>query len=335
MKWKIGAVLLVTALCLGWVLHGIEWPELLGALEQAKLLLVLPVFLVYLLNHCIRSVRLRLLLDRPDIPFREMFSITTVGFLAINVVPLRLGEFVRPYLLKERQQVDFGRSLAAIVVERLVDLICRMVLLLMVGLFVEIPETGLIIQGVDVVRAGQQVFGVSIAAGLVFLVALATIGEPVIRLVVRLIPIPALAEKVGGFLGSFHTGLVGLLKRPAQALVILCLSAAMWAGIVGATWLVLFAFDGLPTTFGAALTTWTLTITGMTLVPTPGFFGSYEAFCVAALGLWSVDRSVATAFAGTLHLTQFGFIVGLGVVFLLIEGINLKDVVSRSREELR
>ena len=54
---------------------------------------------------------------------------------------------------------------------------------------------------------------------------------------------------------------------------------------------------------------------------------------MAALGLWSVDRSVATAFAGTLHLTQFGFIVGLGVVFLLIEGINLKDVVARSREE--
>ena len=96
MKWKIGAVLVVTGLCLAWVLHGIEWPELLGALEQADLLMVLPVFGVYLLNHCIRSVRLRLLLNRPDIPFREMFSITTVGFLAINVVPLRLGEFVRP-----------------------------------------------------------------------------------------------------------------------------------------------------------------------------------------------------------------------------------------------
>ena len=333
MKWKIGAVLVVTALCLAWVLHGIEWPQLLQALAQAELLLVLPVFGVYLLNHCIRSLRLRLLLDRPDIPFREMFSITTVGFLAINVVPLRLGEFVRPYLLKERQQVDFGRSLAAIVVERLVDLICLMVLLLMVGLFVDIPETGLIIQGVDVVRVGQQVFGVSIAAGLVFLVALVAIGEPVIRMVVRLIPLPALAEKIGGFLGSFHTGLVGLLKRPTHGALVVIMSGVMWTGIVGCTWLVLFAFEGLPTTFGAALTTWTLTITGMTLVPTPGFFGSYEAFCVAALGLWSVDRSVATAFAGTLHMTQFGFIVGLGVVFLLIEGINLKDVVARSREE--
>ena len=247
MKWKIGAVLVVTGLCLAWVLHGIEWPELLGALEQADLLMVLPVFGVYLLNHCIRSVRLRLLLNRPDIPFREMFSITTVGFLAINVVPLRLGEFVRPYLLKERQQVDFGQSLAAIVVERLVDLVCLMVLLLMVGLFVDIPETGLIIQGVDVVRVGQQVFGVSIAAGLVFLVALVAIGEPVIRLVVRLIPVPAVAEKIGGFLGSFHTGLVGLLKRPVHGALILLMSAAMWTGIVGSTWLVLFAFEGLPT----------------------------------------------------------------------------------------
>ncbi|MED5373261.1 MAG: lysylphosphatidylglycerol synthase transmembrane domain-containing protein [Myxococcota bacterium] len=335
LRWKLGAVLVVTGLCLAWVLRGVHWGELWEAMAQARMGWVLPVFAIYLTNHCIRSVRLRMLIDRPDIPFREMFSVTTIGFLAINVVPLRLGEFVRPYLLLERQQVPFGRSLAAIVVERLVDLMCLMVLLLLVGMFVELPVDGLVIQGIDVVQAGQRVFGVSIGVGLLFLLALAAIGEPVIQLVLRLIPVPALAEKLGGFLRSFHSGLVNLMKRPARALAVLAMSGTMWVGIVLSTWLVLHAFAGLPTGWDAALTTWTLIITGMTLIPTPGFFGSYEAFAVAALSLWGVSKSLATAFAGTLHLTQFLFIVGLGSIFLVVEGISLRSVVDRSRDAFK
>lgn len=342
MRWKLALILVITTLCIGWVVLQVDnWPVLLQGLTSANYLWVAPVFAVYLTNHCIRSVRLRMLLDRPDIPFRDMFAITTVGFLAINVVPLRLGEFVRPYLLMERHDVNFGSSLAAIVVERLVDLICLMILLLMVAALVEFPETGLRVQGVegieqfDPLAVGQKVVGVGIGGGVVFLVALAAVGKPLIALVVRLIPFESVRGKVERLLTSFYDGLIGLIRRPAQGALVVLMSVTMWAGIVAATWSVMMGFDGVPASFETALTTWTVTITGMTLAPTPGFFGSYEAFCMAALSLWDVDQNLGLAFAGTLHLTQFLFIVGLGAIFLIKEGLSLRNVVESSREAMK
>ena len=65
----------------------------------------------------------------------------------------------------------------------------------------------------------------------------------------------------------------------------------------------------------------------MTAVPTAGFFGADELFCSAALGLWGVPESLAATFGVVLHLTQFGFIVVVGGVFLVLEGMSLRDLV--------
>ena len=137
MKWRLAIVLAVTAGCLAWVLAGIDLSVVQLSLSDANWWALLPIIVIYLCNHCIRSLRLRMLLGRPEIPFRDMFSIITLGFLAINVVPLRLGEFVRPYLLKERHGVDYGQSIAAVFVERLLDLLCLLGMLLLVAWWVD------------------------------------------------------------------------------------------------------------------------------------------------------------------------------------------------------
>lgn len=329
---KIAVVLILTAACLAWVLWGIDWTQIQVSASDANYLYVAPVFGIYLINHCIRSVRLRLLMDRPEIPFSEMFAVTTIGFLAINVVPLRLGEFVRPYLLLERSKVPFGTSFAAVFLERLLDLLALMTMLLLVGWLVDLPPQGVVVGDVDVFAAGQRVIGTLIGGGMVFLIGLLVIGKPLIALVLRLIPVEPVRNKVEGLLTTFHTGLVGLVKRPGAALTCAALTGCMWLGIIVSCYSVMLGFDAIPQTLEMALTTWTVTITGMTVAPTPGFFGSYEAFCTASLLLWDVNREVATTYSLVLHLTQFLFIVGLGTVYLLKEGISLRQVVADSRQ---
>ena len=44
-----------------------------------------------------------------------------VGFLAITLFPLRLGEFIRPLLLRRREQIAFSTGIATIAVERVLD----------------------------------------------------------------------------------------------------------------------------------------------------------------------------------------------------------------------
>jgi uncharacterized membrane protein YbhN (UPF0104 family) len=65
-------------------------------------------------------------------------------------------------------------------------------------------------------------------------------------------------------------------------------------------------------------------------VPTPGFFGGFEALCVAALAVLHADGDKARTFAVLLHLGQFAFTVVLGSYYLIKEGVSLGTLVRRS-----
>lgn len=320
---RIVAVLVLTAFFLGLALWGIDAEVAAQALAEASWIMLLPMWGLYIIAHTLRVVRLGILLGQP-VPFGRLFSINSVGFLAINVIPLRMGELVRPWLLSEREQVPFGRGMAAIFIERLLDMVMLLGMLLGLAWLVDLPEGGLLIEGIDVIAAGQRFAGVIAGVGVLFGAALVAIGEPAIRLVERL----PLGGVLAGFTRRFREGLVSLLARPGQAALLVAISASIWLLTIAAIGVFMAAFPGIPTGVSAAWSTWAVTLSGMAAVPTPGFFGSFELFCGAALQLlWHVPRDLAVAFALALHLGQFTFTVGLGAVFLVIEGLSIRDLV--------
>ena len=281
----------------------------------------------YLCTHALRAVRLKFLLE-PHVPYGGMFSIISVGFLAINVIPLRLGELVRPYLLLEKFRVPFGSSLAAILLERLLDLGSLAALLLLLSFAVDLPPQGVLVGGMDVVAAGQKLAGAALVLGSLGLVGVLAVGGPVIRILERL---PKAGPAVAGLLGAFRSGIARLVRAPGQALAVVALTVGIWSCTLGAVRCALQAFPGLPHTGSAALSTWAITMTGMLVAPTPGFVGSYEAFCKASLLLWGIEGDLAVTFALVLHMSMFLFTIAIGGFFLVREGLNLSHVVRESR----
>ncbi len=85
-----------------------------------------------------RSVRWRFLLRRvaPDVSKKRLLAISLVGFAAILVLPFRLGEFVRPGLLREKGKVSFSAATGSILAERIVDGVYLSVVLVLALLFV-------------------------------------------------------------------------------------------------------------------------------------------------------------------------------------------------------
>lgn len=322
MRLKIAAVLAVTILCLGWVLWGIDPSVVAVSLGDFRWAYMLVVLAAYAGAHALRVVRLRAILGR-HVPFVRLLSILSIGYLAINVVPLRMGEFVRPTLLAEKEGIPFGAGLAAIFVERLVDMLMLLGMMLLVSFAVELPAGRIVVEGIDVLQAGQKAVGSLVLVGVVGLAVLLLVGEPLLRLTDRL---PG-----GGFLRRFREGILTLARRPLALAAVLGTSVVIWSVTVLAVYLTLLAFPGLPATAGNALLVWTVTLTGMTVVPTPGFFGGFEASCSAGLVLLGADADRARTFAVLLHLGQFGFTVGAGLFFLVWEGLSLRDVVGRSR----
>ena len=322
MRLKLAAVLLLTGLCLAWVLWGIDFPAALERLGEVRWGWMALVGALYLTAHALRVVRLRALLDRP-IPFWSVFSILSIGYLAIHVVPFRTGEFVRPALLAEKEDLPFGAGLAAIFVERLLDMLMLLGMMLLVSFAVPLPEGRIVVQGVDVLQTGQRAVGVLVALGTVGVVGLFAVGEPVLRWTDRL--------PMGSFVRRFREAIARLARRPWALFVVLVESVAIWFVTVVAIWLSLLAFPGMPSTLGDALALWTVTLTGMTVLPTPGFFGAFELACSTMLELLGADPAGTATFAVLLHLGQFGFTILLGVIFLAWEGQSLREVVGRSR----
>lgn len=339
LRAKLAAVLLLTVACLAWVLWGIDPASVKVALTGARWWLIGAAVATYWFTHVLRTWRFQLLIDNREdgelVPFWRMFSICGVSFLAIQVVPFRLGELVRPYLLAEQppgDRVPMGQALAAVVLERLLDFLMLLGLMLLVSFGLELPAGSITVGGVDIVAVGQRAVGTLLAAGAIFLAALLIAGESAAaRLGEALRWIPAIGPKLPGFLLGFAAAPRSLLQRPALGAAVTALSAAVWFFTVVGVWLGMLAFDGIPHGLTAAAVVWTACISGAIAVPTPGFFGPFEAFCLAALMLWEVDLDAGRTFAVVLHLTQFGFTIALGGYYLVKEGLSLRRIVSESQ----
>ena len=364
MKLRVTVVLLLTAGFLAAVLWNQDWAASVEALRQTHWFFLVPMFGAYLVAHSLRAWRLGLLLDE-GVSYFRLFSINTVGFLAINVLPLRLGEMVRPYLLSERQGVPFAKGLAAIFLERLLDMAMLLVLLLGLMTFVDLPDDGLLVvvgengialdmdgvltwvygqstegetlpTGIDVIAAGQRFAGTILGLGVLGGLGLVVVGEPAIALIRKL----PKGDLIAAFAGRFREGFVQLAKRPVRALLLAVITATIWMITLGAIYSVIAAFPGVRehftdpwVAFQGTWSTWTITLTGMSTIPTPGFVGVFEGSCSIGLFLWGIEPDIGRTFALLLHAGQLGFIVVLGSIFMVVEGLSLRDLVRKRGEQ--
>lgn len=329
---RLAAVLLLTGGCLGFVLWGIDFDEALASLAAFDWWMLLPIWSLYLTAHAMRAQRFRVLLPADaargaPLDYRASFSSLSIGYLALNVIPFRLGELVRPYLVREQRGVSFGESLAVVVVERILDVAALLCMILATSLLVPLP-TRLEVGEVDVLGLAQRVAGGVALVGTLGLLGVLVAGPRLFPLV-RGLPLGA---RVLPPVERFHGAVAALVRRPAAGAQAVALTVGLWLLTILAVKLQLHATQGVPTSAGAALTTWTATLAGMSVLPTPGFFGGFEAACATALQLLGAEKSAAAPFAILLHLGQFVFTIVLGVAFLAVEGLSLREVVSRSRE---
>lgn len=322
---RLGLLLLGTFGCLAWVLAGLEPHSILGAIQQVDVRYLLPVCALITTVFLLRVVRFQLLLGDVRPPFTRQLVVCGIAFLAINVAPFRLGELVRSFMLLD-DEVDWGRSLGAVAVERVLDLLALLGMLALVGFAVDLPAA-VVVQGIDVLAAGQRVIGIALVVLITLLVAVLSGGERVLTPLAR---IPAVGPRVLALSQNFRGALQHLAERPHHLVAAGGLAIAIWAlTTVYVRWLLL-AFPGMPTDWSVALAVTTFTVVGTVAIPTPGFFGPFEAFCKATLVLWAVDPAAAAALAILWHLLAFGFHAVTGGLLLLREGLSLGELIRAS-----
>ena len=316
--------LIVAGLFLYLAFRNVPLADLQTALAQVEWRWIGVAVMVSLMLQVFRAWRWQLEL-KPivHVPFGQLWIIVSVAYMAINLLPVRLGEFVRPWLLSRRSRVSFSNVVGNLVIEKTMDSVVILFYILIGLLTTEnLP---------DWVRRGALF--PAIGAGL--LVALVVLlywrGEAFIdRWVVSTLP-ARVGATVKRVLQALLEGM-RILPNPRLLLAVFLVSLALWFLPILSSYIMIRAFHfGIP--FSAALIVFIFIGFGTALPNAPGMIGTYQYACVLALSLFDVGKADALAYGLVLNAIQLLTLVGQGLVALPFAGVSL-DEFARARREV-
>jgi hypothetical protein len=315
MKKKILISLLFGALFIYLAFKNTNWKEALSVLKSAHYFYVIPTSLLTILIIYLRSWRWGgILTPLKKIDQWSLFSITMIGFMAIDLLPIRMGEFARPYLISQKSGIKLSSSLATILIERIYDLFSLVVILMLVLLFVTLPPW--------VFRAGLIIIVVILP--LIILLTIMMIKKEsslkMIDIFISKLP-SSISLRVRGIIPSFLDGLE-MLPDLKRSLSVAFISLLIWA-VNGIAIYVLFFSFGFHLPIIAAYVALVMIALGLVLPAAPGFVGNFHFFCALGLVLFGIPKTQALTFAILLHFTQFVPVIICGLLLLPFYKVSL------------
>lgn len=319
-NWRVWLGLVISVVFLALALRGVQLSEAWHALSTANYLYILPALVAYFIGVWLRAWRWRVLL-RPvkDITANRLFPTVVIGYMANNVLPARLGEVVRAYILGEQEKVSKSATLATIIVERMFDGLALIGVMLVIlwrfplggGAGAELLQS--------IMRVGTPLFLIALAAFLV-IASSRTLALRVSAVVLRLLP-AGLRGRVTRVLDAFLDGLA-VLRSPKDVLAVFVLSVVVWLFEASMYYIIMLGFSFRQPFYVLLLATAAANL--FTIAPsTPGYVGVFDFPVRATLTAYGVAESIAISFTLVLHAALWVPVTLLGVFFLWREGLSL------------
>lgn len=327
--------LVVTVLLLWWVLRDVSAAEVWAELIAADPWLMLASVSAATFSFVLRAWRWRVLLepDHTGSDFEARFGATCSGFAANNILPARLGEIVRAYVLSHVSRVSFGGSVGSLVVERVLDGLVLAFFLLATISLPDFPlgegSTALL------VRRTALVGSVAFLGGFAILWLASRHPEQALRLWNRSLgrSVPhRFAERADGLVAAFLSGLRSL-SRGSVFVRALAWTVTVWVCLAASIWFGILAFDIQAPGFTGALFIQAMIAFAVAAPSTPGFFGVFEAAARLGLGVWDVPEAAIVGFATSYHILTLIPVTVLGLLYLHRVGIGLGEASRGSESE--
>ena len=319
--------LAISAACLYVFFRDVDAGALASSLADVNLLLLVPAVAVYFAGVWLRAARWqRLVQPFARVPTARLFRVIVIGFAVNNVLPLRLGELVRTFLLRQSHGVPLTATLASILFERLLDLVVLCALLTAVSIFV--PLDGWL-SGLATVARGVTA-GASAGAA-VLLLAPPALVRWLLELAAR--AADRLSARLGRLVRSFLAGLRAV-ETPGAMISVGALSVACWLAELGLYYFVMLAcgFDSGLSSLLAGMVAANL---ATALPSSPGYVGTFDVPLQSVLGdTFGVATAVASSYTLVAHAVLLVPVVVLGAALLGRERLSLR-ALSRGRVEPR
>jgi len=324
--------LALTAFSLFLALRGVNFAEVGQALQQVSGFWLLVSAGLILVTLVIRAQRWRVLLKR-QLSFRDAFGLINIGYLVNGVLPARAGDAARGVAGSLRGPVTMLAALSTVVVERVLDML--VIVLILVATLPFVPGLRQYL-ATGSIGGGIPLNLVVIASGLV------SLGIVAVLVVMAAIPskVEALAQRVLGKLPLAHPE---RLLRPVQHILeglsalgsaragmeIILWALALWATTGLYFFTIMRACGGFiaEVTLLKSLVAMWASAFGM-VFPATGGIGSFH-FAVREALFWgfALPRELGFTYAVLSHAIAYLLGITLGAGALLSWGISLREVM--------
>jgi len=311
-----------------------RWVLLSGAVA-------LPCFVV-------RAFRWGIILEsQKKLGFRQVFHPLMIGFMLNSILPGRIGEAARPYILTKKENVPFTTGLATVAIERLMDMGFLIILSAAVLTTLDIAPDFTISFGAyhlspeNLSSAGKGLLRLCLIlmGGILLVMAPFTriLIQKLILFAPELIPFGTKAFKhhlreklmqpVVNLIDLFAAGF-SLLKKPVKTAQCLGLTALIWGGTALSFYVMAKGCPGVELSYPESIALMVIICLFIALPSAPGYWGLWEAGGVFGLSLFGVPAKTAAGYTLTNHFIQLLPVIIIGLISATITGVSILQVAK-------
>jgi len=318
LRFVIGILLSLVVLAV--MILFIDGKEVAAAFKQVNILIIAPLSFLLVFALLCRAYAWRIILNE-KVSLSQSFLIINAGYFVNTILPFRVGELARVFLLLP-SGFSFWSALPTILVERIFDLGFAFILF-----FIGLPFA---------LDFSQDIFSLYLLAGfavlgIVILILLVKNKEKVYRWLENLNLLGGrfksrLIDLVRSVLSSLET-----LSDPLKFAKVFIGMVLSWGLSLIFQYLLLKAFIPEANLIMAVFAIGAVAI-GISIPSSPGNIGLYEASITLALTAFGIDRSIAFSYALTSHVINLTVTTIFGSFGLVREGYSLRDVWQYSKQ---
>ena len=314
----------ISIVCLYFAFRGIQWGQVAVTFKKASYPPLVLSILFQLFSLAIAGFRWKTVINLSEVSWVSASASMMVGLMVNNILPGRMGEFVRPILLGEEIKRSKAFLFATVVIDRISDLVVLLILgLLSFGMFPFIPW------------ARQM----SIIGGLLLVFVLLVIGVfsysnigSKIERVVNQLGVSRFYERAAHSLQKFRLGFRSI-QSVQQGAAVFGLSWLVWAAWFLGLYYALRAFDLVLPVWGMILLLSTLNLGG--LVPSsPGYAGTYQFLAILVLSNFAIKKEEALSFILVFHALWYVPQTLIGLSIVVKKNLSLGQLMSNKKGDV-
>lgn len=314
----LGVILSIIGL--GYVFYRSEPAKIALALQQAQYIYLVPALGLYFIGVGVRAVRWHFLLRSiKSIPSRALFPPVVIGYMANDILPARMGEVVRAYVLGRQENVSKAATFVTIVVERIFDGLTMLTFIVAGSFVLNFADAEL--------NARLRAIGIAFILAILALAVFAGMPrrvEGLAHVFIQRLPSEALRARAIGLTRALLDGL-GTLRSPADSLTVYALSILAWLFETGMYVVIAWGFQ-MDASLPVFLVACAIANLATLLPSTPGYIGVFHAAVISVLTQFGVEPNLATSYTFVLHAALIIPITLWGFFYVWRAGLSLTQM---------